>query len=294
MVIKLNYKIIILVVAAFCVIAAVSVALPSLPAGSATVRSDADSVCVPILMYHEVKPFKPGKDSIYPYEFENDLKYLKDTGYTTITMSDLINYVYGGTQLPEKPIIISFDDGYLNNYIYAMPLLKKYQLKIVFSIIGKDTDDFTEISSKNLDYSHVTWTQINEMLDTGLVEIQNHTYNLHKITRSRFGCGKSYGESQEHYSEVLKSDICRLQNEITLFTGRTPNTFTYPYGKISKDSEPIIKSMGFKASLSCDYGVNIISDDPETLYGLKRICRSHNVSLKKLLSNAMETLKYTK
>ena len=127
----------------------------------------ADPVLLPIIMYHEVKPNKPGKDAIQPWEFEADLKWLADNGYTTIVMADLIAYVRDGTPLPEKPIVLSFDDGYYNNYVYVLPLLQQYSARIVLSLLGRNTDDFTEWPSKSIDYAHVTWSQLNEMLDTG-------------------------------------------------------------------------------------------------------------------------------
>jgi peptidoglycan/xylan/chitin deacetylase (PgdA/CDA1 family) len=147
------------------------------------------------MMYHEVKTYKTGKDVITPYEFESDLKYLQSNNYNTITMAQLIDYVDNGTELPENPIILSFDDGYLNNYVYAYPLVKKYDMKMVLSIIGKSTDDFTRIPDDDLDYSHVTWMQINEMTDSGCVEIQNHSYNLHKITKGSTGRKQKRGET---------------------------------------------------------------------------------------------------
>jgi hypothetical protein len=69
-----------------------------------------------------------------------------------------------------------------------------------------------------------------------------------------------------------------------------PTAFTYPFGRISDESIPIIKKLGFKASLTCDYGINIITKDPEKLYGLKRIARYHNISLKKTLAEGFKTL----
>lgn len=289
--IKLNRVVIAAAAAVIVVFAAVlSWALWTRPA--AAHMEDDGTVCVPILMYHEVKLTNAGRDVITPGEFEEDLNYLKTAGYTTVTMGDLIDYVYDAKPLPEKPVVLTFDDGYLNNYVYVFPLLKKYHTKIVLSIIGKNTDDFTYIPDDNINYSHVTWKQLKEMSDSGLVEVQNHTYDLHKITRSRFGCGKRQGETQAHYEKALTDDLGRLQSEIRIFTGRTPTTFTYPYGKVSSDSLPILKEMGFKASLSCDYGVNLLSDDPDTLFGLKRICRLHGVSAQKSIDGAMKTLNY--
>jgi peptidoglycan/xylan/chitin deacetylase (PgdA/CDA1 family) len=255
-------------------------------------ESISKGIVVPIVMYHEVKPYKTRKDVITPYEIESDLKYLRANNYTAITMTDLIDYVNGGKELPGKPIILSFDDGYYNNYAYVYPLLKKYNMKIVLSLIGKYTDDATQIPEDNLNYSHVTWDQINDMKSSGLVEIQNHTYDLHTITRKRYGCQKNKGESLTHYEQVLTEDIGKLQEEITAMTGSTPNTFTYPYGQVSKGSYPIVKKLGFKASLTCDYGVNIVTRDPEMLYGLKRVCRAHGVPIQKALRDVMKTLKF--
>ena len=260
--------------------------------GAAQESVTEDSVIyLPIIMYHEVKPYSVGKDVIFPWEFENDLKYLSENDYTSITMNELINYVYDGVPLPEKPIVLSFDDGYLNNYVYVLPLLKKYSMKMVFSIIGKNTDDFTRIPDDNIDYSHVTWGQLNEMLDSGCVEVQNHSYNLHKYTKSRIGCNQKYNESNSDYERLLTEDVGKLQTEIFQMTGKTPTTFSYPYGASCKNTDIILKKLGFKASLTCDYGINRITRDNKCLFGLKRICRSHNHRIGKLLTEAYKTVR---
>ena len=83
-------------------------------------------VAIPIILYHSILKREKITDryAVTPNQLENDLVYIRDNGYTTITMSDLIGYVHGNGTLPEKPIIITFDDGFLNTYIYAYPLLK--------------------------------------------------------------------------------------------------------------------------------------------------------------------------
>ena len=98
----------------------------------AAVSEQEDYVNLPILMYHSIlKTNKSkGKFIVSPDTFEEDLKYIKDKGYTTVVMKDLIDYVYENKELPEKPIMLTFDDGYYNNYLYAFPLLKKYDCKI--------------------------------------------------------------------------------------------------------------------------------------------------------------------
>jgi peptidoglycan/xylan/chitin deacetylase (PgdA/CDA1 family) len=257
------------------------------------VASTSQTVCVPIFMYHQVKNGNYGKDVISPSEFQSDLKYLAENNYTTITMTELIDFVYNGKKLPEKPIILSFDDGYLSTYKYVFPLLKEYNMKIVLSIIGKGTEDFSKVEDININYSHVTWDQVIEMHNSGLVEIQNHSYDLHKVCSGRYGCGQKTSEADNHYEKVLMEDVYTLQNKIKLITDHTPNTFTYPYGKYNENTEVIMKKLGFKATLTIKYGVNLISTDkPEKLFGLKRICRAHNQNIKKLIKDGIETLKY--
>jgi len=251
-------------------------------------------VCVPIIMYHHVKNTGLGKDVISPYEFESDLIYLTENNYNTITMTDLINYVYYDEELPENPIILTFDDGLYNTYKNVFPLLKKYNIKIVMSIIGKSVDDFSRVNDKNVSYAHVSWDEIKEMVDSGLVEIQNHSYNLHKISNGRYGCYQKKNESFILYEEFLSRDLLTLQEKIKEVINFEPNTFTYPYGRYNENTNTIVRKLGFKATLSVKFGVNLITKDPEKLYDLKRICRSHNQSIEKMIKEGMETLKYIK
>ncbi len=245
---------------------------------------------LPIIMYHQVKDKGGGKDSITAYELESDLKYLKMNHYNTITMEELLGYVYDNKILPENPIILTFDDGYLSTYKYVFPLLKKYNMKIVLSIIGKSADDFSEVKDENIEYSHMTWDQLNEMLESGLVEVQNHTYNMHTVKNGRKGCNQKPGESLHDYQSALTDDLTKLQNKIIENTGESCSTFTYPYGVYNENTIAIIKQLGFKAALSCRYGINVISKDMD-LYKLRRICRSHGEPVQKLIKEIMDLIK---
>ncbi len=245
---------------------------------------------VPIIMYHSImkKSSQFGKYVITDNEFENDISYLKEHGYTSISMTELINHVYGGSELPGKPVIITFDDGNLNNYIFGKPVLKKYGMKAVISIVGAYTESFSQSAPPTEDpaYAFASWAQIKEMSDSGLFEIQNHTYNLHVINKQRYGIKKKSGESPENYKERLTSDISKLQDKIREVTGITPNTFTYPFGYISKESKEVLKELGFKATLSCAEGVNIIDrNKQDALYGLKRKNRPHGISSEAFFKN---------
>lgn len=244
-----------------------------------------EGIAVPILMYHSIlKDIKrSGKYVITPTEVEDDLKFLKENGYTTVFMQDLIDYANGNGTLPAKPVVLTLDDGYYNNYSYVYPLLQKYQAKAVISIVGTYTDAYTETKDENPAYAHLSWENVKEMQESGLVEFQNHTYNMHQNDKGRSGCKKKRGESDEQYREVLTKDIGKLQQEMQEHLGFTAAVFTYPYGSVSEASYPILKDMGFQSTLSCQEGMNYITQNPEDLFMLKRYLRSSKRSAKEIL-----------
>lgn len=246
-------------------------------------ETDANKINLPIIMYHSIDKSQNrlGKFVISSKELENDLKYLSDNGYHTIFINDLIDFVYSEKELPEKPIILTFDDGYYNNYLYAFPLMKKYNCKMVISPIGKCIDTYSESNDKNPAYAHVTWENLKEMQDSGLVEVQNHSYNMHSCKGCRFGTKIKKGENIHEYKKIFVEDVCKLQEKINLNLNVTPTTFTYPFGAFTKHSENILKELGFKATLSCENRVNKISHDPECLYGLARFIRPSGISTEK-------------
>ena len=236
---------------------------------------DSDSVQLPIIMYHSIMETKESDNRyiVSPKTFEQDLRYIKKHGYTPVFMKDVIAFAEGRGKLPKKPIVITFDDGYYNNYYYAYPLLRKYNMKAVISIVGKMADDFTNDPDHNLSYSYVTWDHILDMHLSGYWEIQNHSYNCHTYD-IRNGVAQVSGESDDHYREFLMGDICSLQDRIAYVTGVAPNTFTYPFGSFNKNTDAILKEIGFMATLSCTEGVNTVSKgDTEGLYRLKRFLR---------------------
>ncbi len=252
-----------------CSIKAVSASLDG-----ETIPISENTVELPILMYHHMLKSSKllGNYTITPTEFESDLKYIKEQGYTTINIQDLISYCQGRSSLPEKPIMITFDDGYESVYEYAYPLLKQYEMKAVVSIIGYYTDLYSKTEDKHINYSHLTWSELREMTESGVFEIQNHTYNMHGGS-TRKGLRRKDGETEEEYRSAICADIVQVQNEVKKNLGITPTAFTYPFGYITKTSKEIVKDLGFQASFSCEEGINVLSGNPEELYLLMRYNR---------------------
>ena len=249
-------------------------------------QNNQDAVKLPVIMYHLVlkNPGTKNKFIISEATFEEDLKYINENGYTTILVKDLIDYTEGKCDLPSKPILLTFDDGAYNNYLYAFPLAKKYNSKFVFSPICRECERYSEISDENPTYAHANWNHIREMSDSGLVEIQNHTYDMHSNKKSRIGCTKKSGESKEEYTSKLTSDLKKAQELIKEKSGIEPTAFFYPFGACSECSDEIIRNIGFKATFLCESKLNYITKNSDCLFKLHRFLRPPGVSSKSFFS----------
>jgi len=247
-------------------------------------KSPDEAVRVPIIMYHLVTENGKyiGKYGIRPSELKSDLEYLRDNGYTTIVMQDLINFVESGKSLPEKPVVLTFDDGNSSDHKYLLPLLQEFNMKAVASILGKTTDKITkeQTETPNAKYPNLTWGQVIELHKSGLVEIQSHSFDLH----GKAGSGKLNRESSEEYHQRLKADLQKLQDQCQEHIGIKPTTFCYPLGVISKGSQAVLEELGFVASLSCQERMNFIRQgDKEGLFKLNRVNRASGRTIGSIL-----------
>ena len=248
--------------------------------------ADTDSVKLPVIMYHSLlKDEKLQNDyTVSPTLFENDLKYLTENGYTTVVVKDLTDYVYGKKSLPEKCIMLTFDDGYYNNYVYAYPLLRQRGMRAVVSIIGSQTALFTENGEENAYWSHLRAERLRETED--VFEIQNHSWNLHEYGERR-GCLRRSGEDEAHYAKLLHEDTEQTQQLIEEIGLPAPECYTYPFGACSEESERILREMGFLCTLGCEERINTVTRDPESLYQLGRFNRAAFESTDDFLRRAL-------
>ena len=237
-----------------------------------------EEVELPIIMYHGVleDKAKQGRYVISPALFESDLAYLKQQGYHTVTVADLLDYVDKGIPLPEKPIMLTFDEGYYNNYRYAYPLLQQYDMRAVIAPIVRWTAFYSDTPSEQDRplYSHVTWAQISEMAQSGTVEFQNHSYDMHYTAPGkRKGTLKLAGETEEAYAAALREDVQKAQTLLIEQAGVTPTAFAYPFGAIEKGAEDILRELGFRATFTSESRINRLTRDADSLYGLGRYLR---------------------
>ena len=218
---------------------------------------------LPILMYHKVLNSKKSKYIVSEKQLEADFLRLKQDGYETVFLSQVIDWVDGRGDLPPKPIVLTFDDGHYNNFHYALPLAQKHGIKfMIFPVTSFSQHTIRTNEPNNANYSHLTFEQMNQAVQTGLVEIGSHTHNMHKF-KPRFGIAKVGQETTATYKENLVADIATSLELIEEAGVPRPKSFAYPFGKYSKESRDILREMGFRAMLTCSEKVNTITQGQE-------------------------------
>ena len=194
------------------------------------------SVRVPILTYHYIgnNPNQADKArdnlKVTPDKFEEEMGYLSKNGYNTITFDTLYASLSGTSSLPPKPVILTFDDGYIDFYLNAFPILRRYRLHAV---------SFIPTGLMNQGY-YMSWSQIREIDSTGLVSFQAHSVshpNLAALT-----------------DDQLKYQINESKKVLQAQLGKPVNTFAYPYGISSERVWSVVKSAGFIGAVGTWYG----------------------------------------
>lgn len=211
---------------------------------------------IPVLLLHHldenIEPSQAGT-IITPKEFEETLKVLSEEGYSTISISELKETLSSGYTNYKKPIAITFDDGYLSNYKYAYPLLKKYNMKASIFIV---TDTVGKTPGK---YPHFSWKHAKEMEKSGHIEIYNHTQRH-----------KTLDELPEN--EYIES-VLNAQKDIDENLGkRKIKAFAYPQGIHNEKVYDKLKEKGYDLQFTVIPGHNRPEDKGN---GIKRINVSH-------------------
>ena len=234
---------------------------------------------VPIIMYHSVLKSKKGMYSVHPSLLREDIRYLKNHGYQPIFVKDIIAFCEGKGDLPQKPVVLSFDDGHYNNYYYAYPILKEENFKANLNVVGCYCNYSTTSGDyDNPNYSYLTWREIKELYDSNIFEIGNHTYKMHAFS-PRYGIKQKLYESDDEYAKALKDDVSKLEYKFMVECGFRTEVFAYPFGAYSDLGEKILREMGFKAFLTCNEGINKLKrGDAKALSHLKRVNRSGNLT----------------
>ncbi|MFJ5765427.1 polysaccharide deacetylase family protein [Lysinibacillus sp. NPDC093210] len=243
---------------------------------------------VTVINFHSFGDYKEiANINITEKLFREQLKMLKDNGYSTITEDQLIAYLQGHGRIPEKSVFLTIDDGYESVYKVAYPILKEMGMQATLFIIVNDVETGFR---KNVPM--LNWQQIKEMSDSGFIHIGNHTYDLHwrgnndkPKHEAMILNQKKNGEplTNEERLRYIQEDITKAHQLIEKYTGKAPKSFSYPYGVYDRIAEQAVKEAGYTIDYSTQGGYNLFG---EGTVHIKRIDSSNRVSaheLKKIL-----------
>jgi len=214
---------------------------------------------VSVLMYHSIAR----NDIFFTVKLANfvkQMKYLKDKQYQVISLAELVEILESDEPLPKKTVVLTFDDGYQDNYTNAWPILKKYNFPatifLITGLVGKEIDN-----SQNIPLKALNRQQIQEMHESGLIDFEPHTV---------------------HHQELNKSEIIDSKRMIEQELDKKCYFFAYPRGWHNQEVIEILRKNGFKAARTVDNGKVNKGDD---LFKLKRISVNSTTSFIQFRAN---------
>ena len=207
---------------------------------------------IPILMYHSVDYEKGNNLRIPKEKLREQMKYLKDNGFTTLTLEEVYDFMINNTPVPQKSVVLTFDDGYVDNYTNAFPILKEFGLKATVFVITSGVDNHRLT---------LTLEQCKEM-DAYGIDIQPHTVNHEELDKL----------SYDKQLETLKQSKDFLDKGIN----KNCKFIAYPFGKYNDDTIKAAKAAGYALGLRMTGGW---AQKQDGIYTLRRIYIGGDYSL---------------
>ncbi|WP_284646381.1 polysaccharide deacetylase family protein [Paenibacillus silviterrae] len=212
------------------------------PKGSvheAVYKYDAEKIkfSIPVLNYHSVTVQPGNRAAIAPDKLAEQMQYLSDQGYTTLSLRQFIDIWEGRAKSPEKPVLLTFDDGYMDNYTKAMPILAKHQFRATMFMSPGMVDDGYFVS----------WEEAKAMHKAGW-DIQPH--------------GMTHPSLPKLSAEKQSFEIVEAKRQIEEQLGITADVFCYPYGERNETTLKILKNNGFRYAFTIDQGMAQPTQNP--------------------------------
>lgn len=197
---------------------------------------------IPVFFYHHVN-LENKNDCIKPDIFEWQMNYLRHKGFKGIFLNELIDYQAGKISFEkQRAISINFDDGYIDNWQYAFPILKKYNIKAtIFVITSKIREESYQADG------YLSWPDLKLMHSSGLIDIQSHTH-------THFNCGSL------NVSEI-KKELSLSKKIIEERLNKSCSFVCWPWGRYNASSIPIASECGYLGALTSERGINTIGAD---------------------------------
>lgn len=236
-----------------------------------------------VLSYHDVTDdwevqLSSGAMSISTSELVRQFSWLREHGYQPVSLDDVRAAKAGRRVLPDKAVVLTFDDGYLSFYTRVFPLLELFDYPAVLALVGTwmegGPEDSVQYGEKIVSRkAFLSWKQVKEMAWSGLIEIASHSYNLHQgilanpqnnqqpaaVTRLYDAASASYETDNEYRARII-GDLKKSSEQIFRHTGIRPKTMVWPFGSYSQQTVQLAEEAGFDITLTLEQGVNRLDD----------------------------------
>lgn len=247
---------------------------------------------VPVLMWHNLAEESSGDMTISVDTFRAQIEALHEAGFKTVSLQQLYNYVHFGTELPGKPIVLTFDDGYFSNYEYAFPILQEYDMQAtIFAIgvsVGKDTYKDTDHAMT----PHFGADEAREMVDSGLISVQSHTFDMHQWPPFEDGNAQVRetllpfdGEADADYEAAVEADFAESRELLESITGQPVNALAFPEGAYVTLTQDALRSAGAELTFTTVRAVNtVVKGLPQSLCAMPRFGMTESADMSALVA----------
>ena len=247
---------------------------------------------VPVLMWHNLAEESSGDMTISVDTFRAQIEALHEAGFKTVSLQQLYDYVHFGTELPEKPIVLTFDDGYFSNYEYAFPILQEYDMQAtIFAIgvsVGKDTYKDTDHAMT----PHFGADEAREMVDSGLISVQSHTFDMHQWPPFEDGNAQVRetllpfdGEADADYEAAVEADFAESRELLESITGQPVNALAFPEGAYVTLTQDALRSAGAELTFTTVRAVNtVVKGLPQSLCAMPRFGMTESADMSALVA----------
>lgn len=247
---------------------------------------------VPVLMWHNLAEESSGDMTISVDTFRAQIEALHEAGFKTVSLQQLYDYVHFGTELPEKPIVLTFDDGYFSNYEYAFPILQEYGMQAtIFAIgvsVGKDTYKDTDHAMT----PHFGADEAREMVDSGLISVQSHTFDMHQWPPFEDGNAQVRetllpfdGEADADYEAAVEADFAESRELLESITGQPVNALAFPEGAYVTLTQDALRSAGAELTFTTVRAVNtVVKGLPQSLCAMPRFGMTESTDMTALVA----------
>lgn len=197
-----------------------------------------NTINIPILCYHNLNPIKPGSMNLTPEKFESQIKWLKDNGFTVVPLKEAVEYLQGKrSSLPEKSVVVTADDGWESVYTYMQPIIKKYNIPVTLFIYPQ-----TISAGKNA----MTWDELKELQQTGLFDIQGHTYSHPNFKQEKRHL------SEEAYEKAVRNELVNSKKILEEKLNIKVSFLAWPFGIYNDYLEKEAANAGYVMAFTID------------------------------------------